>query len=199
MPEPGCCRDTSAVGMPLHGSSKSYFPLASFMGRSLVCRILPLMRPKPDHLVTSESGVILTLKRTSREKKRLFEKREYKCKNTDANDKCKNLLQIYKSLDGSSDSGREPCALPLPLPPRVPGASRGGCGRMLETSGCRTGLKAGVNELVLMGTMMARGLVRQRWSRAGAGAGAGRGFSAWAFTGEQRVKLQSNSLLQTRS
>jgi len=106
------------------------------------------------------------------------------------------FLQIYKSLDRSGDSSHEPRALPSP---RVLGASRGGCGRMLEASGCRTGLKAGANELVLMGTLMARALVRWCWSCAGAEAGAGRGFSAWAFTGERRVKLQSNSPAQTRS
>lgn len=42
---------------------------------SLVCRILPLIQLKPDHLVTGEPGVTLTPKRTSREKE--IERREF--------------------------------------------------------------------------------------------------------------------------
>lgn len=91
-------------------------------------------------MATSEPGV--NTWKDKRRKKRLFEKHEYKCNNTDF------FFRLINPWTGVVTAAESPVFC------------HHHCRWMLGASGCWTGLKAGVNELVLMGTLMARGWVR---------------------------------------
>lgn len=85
-------------------------------------------------------------------KKRWFEKYEYKCKNTDFS------FRFTSPRMGAVTVAESPVLCHRRVCWERTGAAAGGCRR--HHIGLPTGLKADVNELVLMGTLMARGQVR---------------------------------------